>query len=436
MYGFGCQSLSWAAPETSGLYPSSIPRFMSTTSWESPLGWYDDPVNPEASDTAVAGVATRSPMRGNIDTDDRPLVLIWELTQACDLACDHCRADAVPDRHPEELTTAEGKRLLRQVREFGEGQLVVFSGGDPLKRADAVELVDYGTDLGLNVTMTPSGTRSLTRERLAALADAGLRRVALSFDGATPASHDAFRGEAGSFEETVQAARDARELGIPLQVNTTVCEATRDELAPLADLVEDLGCVLWSVFFLVPVGRGAALEPVDPDTADEIMAWLHDVASNRPYGVKTTEAPQYRRVVHQRRREGDDHQRRSDGDETPQGRGNARAVEDVQGRHGIVAGDGFAFVSHTGEVFPSGFLPLSAGNVRETPVTELYRDSTLFRRLRDRDELQGKCGACPYRVVCGGSRSRAFATTGDPLGSDPLCPYVPPGYEGPLPERS
>lgn len=346
-------------------------------------------------------------MNSNIDTEDRPLVLIWELTQACDLACDHCRADAVPSRHPEELSTAEGKQLLEQVREFGEGQLVVFSGGDPLKRNDLVELVEYGTDIGLSVTLTPSGTRSLTRERLEALADAGLRRMALSFDGASAESHDAFRGEEGSFRETIEAARYARELGIPLQVNTTVCEATLDDLEPLSDLVAELGTVLWSVFFLVPVGRGAALNAVSPETADEIMEWLHTIQREQPYGIKTTEAPQYRRVGRQRR------------DQDP----------GVEGRHGIIAGDGFAFVSHTGHVFPSGFFPQSAGSVRESSVTEIYRASELFRSLRDRDNLEGKCGACPYRTICGGSRSRAFATTGNPLASDPLCPYVPPGFD-------
>lgn len=345
-------------------------------------------------------------MKSNIDTENRPLVLIWELTQACDLACDHCRADAIPSQHPEELSTAEGKQLLEQVREFGENQLVVFSGGDPLKRDDIVELVEYGTDIGLNVTLTPSGTRSLTREKLEVLADAGLRRMALSFDGASAESHDAFRGETGSFRETIEAARYARELGIPLQVNTTVCEATREELEPLSALVAEIGAVLWSVFFLVPVGRGTALNPVSPENADEIMEWLHEIQAEQPYGIKTTEAPQYRRVTSQYR------------EQDP----------NVRGRHGIIAGDGFAFVSHTGQVFPSGFLPQSAGSVRETSVTDIYRNSKLFRSLRDRDNLEGKCGACPYRAICGGSRSRAFATTGNPLASDPLCPYVPPGY--------
>ncbi|WP_312907712.1 TIGR04053 family radical SAM/SPASM domain-containing protein [Natronosalvus caseinilyticus] len=358
------------------------------------------------------------PARRSIDTSKRPFVLIWELTQACALACTHCRADAQPERHPDELTTAEGKRLLEDASDFGEGQLVVLSGGDPLVRDDVPELVKYGTDLGLRMTITPSGTRSVTRDRIEALSEAGLRRMALSLDGATPESHDAFRGEAGIFEETIRAMKDARAADVPVQINTTVCRQTVDELPAIRDLLADLGVVMWSVFFLVPVGRGRILEPISPEEADAVMLWLGEVSDSEPFGVKTTEAPQYRRVRLQERRESDDGTVDADG---------------LRRRSGIVAGDGFAFVSHVGEVYPSGFLSASAGNVREEPITAIYRDSTLFRSLRDRDRLRGKCGACEFRTVCGGSRSRAYAYTGDPLESDPLCPYVPAGYDGTLP---
>ncbi|ELZ16471.1 radical SAM protein [Haloterrigena salina JCM 13891] len=364
---------------------------------------------------------------GTLDTSDRPMVLIWELTQACGLACDHCRADARPNRHPDELSTAEGKRLLEDATAFGDGQLVVLSGGDPLVRDDVEELIAHGDDLGLRMTITPSGTGSLTADRIRAMADAGLKRMAVSIDGATPESHDAFRGETGSFEETIRAVEDAKAAGLPVQVNTTVCRQTVGELPEIRDLLRELGAVMWSVFFLVPVGRGRILEPIDPDEADAVMAWLDEVSDEEPFGLKTTEAPHYRRVSMQRQRaRADENGKDGDGDDGP-------PAQAIKRRGGIVAGDGFAFVSHTGEVFPSGFLPESAGNVRERPVTELYRESDLFQKLRDRGNLSGKCGACPYRHVCGGSRSRAFATTGDPLASDPLCPYVPDGYDGPLP---
>ncbi|WP_049985441.1 TIGR04053 family radical SAM/SPASM domain-containing protein [Halobellus rufus] len=363
-----------------------------------------------------------------IDTDERPFVLIWEVTQACGLACKHCRADAKPRRHPDELSTAEGKSLLDDARRFGEGQLVVLSGGDPLARDDTVDLVDYGTDVGLRMTLTPSGTASLTRERIEALDEAGLRRMALSIDGGSAAAHDEFRGEPGSFEQTVQAARAAREAGLPLQINTTVCAETVGELPAVRDLVGDLGAALWSVFFLVPVGRGRVLTPLDPDRAESVMEWLSGVADEAPFGVKTTEAPHYRRVAIQRPR-GSDRSARADDD--PGG-----PPDGIGRRTGITAGDGFAFVSHVGDVYPSGFLPEPAGNVRAESVVDVYRDSELFRSLRDPDALRGKCGACSYRHVCGGSRSRAFAYTGDPLEADPLCAYVPDGYDGPLPEQS
>ncbi|MGB9965324.1 radical SAM protein [Halobacterium hubeiense] len=348
-----------------------------------------------------------------MNTDERPFVLIWEVTQACELACEHCRADATPNRHPDELTTAEGKALLDDVRRFGDGQLVVLSGGDPLAREDTVEFVEYGTDIGLRMTVTPSGTRSLSTDAVHALADAGVKQLAVSLDGATPESHDSFRGEAGSFEETVRAARDAREAGVPLQVNTTVCSQTVDDLPAVRDLVDELGAVLWSVFFLVPVGRGRVLDPISPERAEDVMAFLDEVAREAEFGVKTTEAPHFRRVRAQR----------ADESGGPQRRG------------GITAGDGFAFVSHTGDVYPSGFLPEAAGNVREASVVDVYRNSELFESLREKDDLLGKCGACEFRHVCGGSRSRAYAATGDPMASDPLCSYVPEGYDGPLPDR-
>lgn len=357
-----------------------------------------------------------------IDTTERPFVLIWEVTQACELACKHCRADAEPLRHPGELTTAEGKQFLEEARRFGDGQLVVLSGGDPLAREDTVELIDHGTDIGLRMTLTPSGTASLTPERILDLADAGLRRMALSIDCGTAATHDEFRQEEGSFEQTLQAARATREAGLPLQINTTVCAETVDELPAIRELVADLGAVLWSVFFLVPIGRGRVLDPISPERAERVMEWLRDIADDAPFGIKTTEAPHYRRVALER---------------GGQAKAATHSSSDSIGRRmGITAGNGFAFVSHLGDVYPSGFLPKAAGNVREEGIVGVYQDSDLFQSLRDSDALRGKCGACEYRNVCGGSRSRAFAYTQDALASDPLCAYVPDEYNGPLPEQS
>lgn len=356
-----------------------------------------------------------------IDTSQRPFVLVWEVTQACDLACKHCRADAQPERHPCELSTAEGKTLLDEARAFGPGQLVVLSGGDPLVRNDLCELVEYGCGQDLLMTLTPSGTTSLTPGRIDELADAGLRRLALSLDGGTASTHDEFRQEPGSYRATLRAAKYARDNGLPLQINTTVCAETVDYLPAVKELVADLDAVLWSVFFLVPIGRGSVLDPITPDRAESVMNWLSRIAATASFGVKTTEAPHYRRVAFEQNHE----------DPT------AADADDMVGRQlGITAGDGFVFVSHTGDIFPSGFLPKAAGSFPDDSLVDTYRHADLFESLRDPTALKGKCGACQYRGICGGSRSRAYAATGDPLASDPLCAHVPPDYTGPLPDLS
>lgn len=356
-----------------------------------------------------------------IDTAQRPLVLIWELTQACELACKHCRADAKSHRHPDELSTAEGKQLLDTISSQWENQLVVLSGGDPLFRDDVVELVDYGTDRGLQMTLTPSGTESLDVETIQALREAGMRRLALSIDGGSASRHDSFRQESGSFANTLAVAKSARNQNIPLQINTTVCAETVDELADIRTLVAELDAVLWSVFFLVPVGRGSTLTSITPERCEELMQWLRSVADTASFRIKTTEAPHYRRVKTQERLEHDEPSISDNETDRPPG---------------IIAGDGFAFINHVGDVYPSGFLPIAAGNVRNQSIIDIYQHSELFQSLRDRDSLGGKCGVCPYRAICGGSRSRAYALTGDPFASDPLCAYVPAEYDGPVPELS
>lgn len=344
-------------------------------------------------------------VRADVDTRRRPLIVAWELTQACDLTCEHCRADAQPNRHPDELTTTEGRDLLSSLREFGENQLVVLTGGDPIKRPDLIELIEFGTDIGLTMTITPSATHALTRSRIRSLKRAGISRMALSLDGPDRARHDAFRGEVGSFDTTVKAAKVASDLDIPIQINTTVCQQTYPWMESIATRVAGLGATLWALFFLVPVGRGAVLEQIRPEAAESLLHWAADLAQTAPFAIKTTEAPMFRRIQRQR---------------------HGAAAQRVGGRLGILAGDGFMFVSHTGDVRPSGFLGMSAGNVRNVDPKQLYRDSPLFRALRDRSNLRGKCGRCDFNIICGGSRSRAWAETGDPLAADSLCPYQPP----------
>ncbi|MEF8773432.1 MAG: radical SAM protein [Halobacteriales archaeon] len=335
------------------------------------------------------------------DYDERPLLVTWEATQACALACDHCRADARPDRHPDELSTARGKDLIDQVAAFGDpAPIFVFSGGDPMERPDLLELIDYASDR-LPTAVTPAPTPTLTAEDVHDLADAGARRMALSLDGPTAERHDGFRGEEGSFAAVERAAAAAEEVGLSIQINTTVTGRTAEDLPEIADLVEDMGAAMWEVFFLVPTGRGTELDQLSPERAEEVMEWLYRRSRDAPFRTITVEAPRYRVVA----------ERVAD-----------ELGDEIRGPVGTTrAGKGFVFVNHLGEVYPSGFLPASAGNVRDVELPEAYRSSEFFRKLRDPDHFTGPCGDCPHRDVCGGSRSRAAATTGDPFGSDQLC---------------
>ncbi|HEX6533371.1 MAG TPA: TIGR04053 family radical SAM/SPASM domain-containing protein [Gemmatimonadaceae bacterium] len=376
---------------------------------------------------ARARQAGERPTPGTVDFDTAPFLVIWETTQACDLACLHCRASARPARDRWELSTAEAMRLMDSVRGFGH-PLFVLTGGDPLKRPDTVSLVEYGSRIGLRVALTPSGTPLMTPSVLAALRDAGLARLAVSLDGSTPAIHDGFRGVAGSFDWTVRMLRAARELGLSTQVNTTITRHDLNDLEPLIELVSGLGIALWSVFVVVPTGRARREQLPTADELEAVFHRLYDLSTTVPFDIKTTAAPFYRRVVLQRQRA----ERRAGAGSDARGPlpgGIGFTLGDGIGRaRGVNDGNGFVFVSHRGEIYPSGFLPLRAGNVRTDDLGTVYRTHELFRALRDADALGGKCGVCEFRHICGGSRARAYAMTGDWLAADPLCAYVPPAW--------
>ncbi len=350
--------------------------------------------------------------------DRAPFIVVWETTRACALACVHCRAEATPRRDPRELTTDEARRLIDTVRGFGDPPpLLVLTGGDPLRRPDITDLVRHGTERGLSVSLTPSGTAAVTEGRLRALKDAGLARLAVSLDGATAATHDAFRGVHGSHRHTLRIIERARALGLPLQINTTVCTLTVDELSALARQVEDFGVVLWALFFLIPVGRAVAGQGLSAARIETVLQWAADLALRAPFGVKTTEAPHYHRIIATRR-----------GAASSGGSLAARVPPpDLVGRarRAVTDGNGFVFVDHVGGICPSGFLPSPAGNVRQDSLVAVYREHPLFRALRDPDLLGGRCGRCEFRNRCGGSRARAYATTGDPLAEDPGCAWEP-----------
>lgn len=345
--------------------------------------------------------------------DDAPFLVIWELTQACDLACVHCRACAIADRNPFELSTEEGYRLLESVRSFGD-PLMVFTGGDPLKRPDIFQLLEKSVQLGLRTTITPSATPLLTEAAIDEFARCGVSRMAVSLDGPDAASHDGFRRVEGSFARTVLALDYARQIGLPTQINTTVTRHNVGRLKEIAKLVRQSGARLWSVFFLVATGRASASQDLSAEEYEEVFRFLYELSKTAPFDIKTTEAQHYRRYVAQRRKA-----------EGASGQFSQAAPEVIQRQAGINDGKGFVFVSHTGEIFPSGFLPVSAGNVRRDSLADVYRNSPLFRALRNADNLTGKCGDCEFRNLCGGSRSRSYALTGDFLGSDPRCVYQP-----------
>jgi radical SAM protein with 4Fe4S-binding SPASM domain len=336
--------------------------------------------------------------------DQAPLRVYWELTRACDLACRHCRAEAVKHRSSGEVSTAEGLHLLERLHAFGDPRPhVVLTGGDPLKRPDLWVLIAAARGLGLPVALAPSATSLLGRKEILRFKESGVEAISLSLDGATPARHDALRGLPGTFDRTLQGARAARAVALPFQINTLVAKETLDDLPAIYLLASELGAARWSLFFLVSVGRGTVLEQITPREGEDVMRWLAELAGQGGCPVvTTTEAPHFRRMILQR------HQQAA--------RGHGAGIRD---------GNGIMFISHTGDVHPSGFLPLSVGNVRRDDVVAAYRESPLFRRLRRPELFTGRCGRCEFHSHCGGSRARAYAASGDPFSEDPLCPYEP-----------
>ncbi len=367
----------------------------------------------------------------SVDFAQRPMLVFWETTRACGLACRHCRASATPQALPGELTHAEGLDLIDQVAALGRPYpILVLTGGDCLLREGLFDLVAHATSLGIPTALSPSVTPSLTREAIARIAASGVKAVSISLDGATAATHEAVRGIPGLFEPTVAALRDLVAAGLTVQVNTTVMRSTVEELADVAGILAEVGAHIWEVFFLVQTGRGAAEGELTPSENEQVCHLLYD-ASHHGFVVRTVEAPFFRRVVTQRRA----------GGAPPQGADAAlyqrlsaqlreRLGEPAPGRPGSAHtaatrdGKGIVFVAHDGEVYPAGFLPLGLGSVREASLGSIYRDDERLLAIRQA-RFGGRCGVCEYADLCGGSRARAFAATGDLLAEDPACAYRP-----------
>lgn len=344
------------------------------------------------------------PTFSETDLNERPFLVFWEVTRACALACKHCRAVAQPRPHSDELTHEEALRLIDQLAEL-HPPMLVLTGGDPIMRPDILDLIRAAADKGLHVALSPAATARLLHADFHALKAAGVQSMSLSLDGAHEATHDAFRGIPHTYARTLRAAEMAKEAGMHLQINTTITKSTLGEFDDFVELMKKMQPGMWSVFLLVPTGRAAMDEMPAAEQVEAIWEKLSQVSREVTFGVKTTEGHHYRRVALQEAREHG-------------GKPARRAVPTRDGK-------GIMFISHTGDIQPSGFLPLTAGNVRTDDLGEIYRTHPLFLRLRDDNALQGKCGRCEYRTICGGSRSRAYAVYGDMMAEDNLCPYQP-----------
>jgi len=342
------------------------------------------------------------------------MLVYWETTLACGLACTHCRATAMPNPGPNELSAEEGIALLEQITGFGQPYPhIVFTGGDPLRRPDLKTLMDAATARGIGFSLAPAATPELTPERLASLKATGIQAISLSIDGSDAQRHDTFRGVAGTFDYTVRAAGWARDLDLPVQVNTLVTAETLSDLPAVYELMLGLGIMRWSLFYLITVGRGSGMTEVSPGDSERLNHWLYELSKQSPFAIKTLEATHYRRIAIR--------------DMTSAGMDDEAIAATTVGRgFGVRDGNGIMFISHDGSVNPSGFLPVNTGNVRTDDVVTLYREHPVFVSLRDVSMYRGRCGRCEYALTCGGSRARAFARTGNFLESDPLCPFVPP----------
>jgi radical SAM protein len=355
------------------------------------------------------------------DFDMAPFTIAWEVTRACAYACVHCRADAMHAPDPHELTTEESFRLIDRLAQFGNKPILVFTGGDPMMRKDLHQLIAYATGKGLRCSLTPTATALPTTERLEKVRDAGIRRIALSLDAPNPEVHDAFRQVPGSWQRTMDILHRAQDVGLSVQVNTTVANHNVEILPEMVPFIQEVEAVQWSVFFLVPTGRALLKNMISAEQHERVFNWLYDLSKNAPFDIKSTAAPMYRRVAIQRKRA-------EPGEGKPvtfQGAGFQYADGLNRPTKGVNDGNGFLFISHIGDIQPSGFLPITAGNVRTDDVVETYRTSPLFKDLRDYSKLKGRCGVCDYRDVCGGQRGRAYSVTGDYLESDPACAYLP-----------
>jgi AdoMet-dependent heme synthase len=339
-------------------------------------------------------------------------LVAWEITRNCNLECVHCRAAATKGPYTGELDTKAGFKLLDQMAELGE-PIVILTGGEPLLRQDIFEIAEYGTKKNLRMVMAPNGTL-ITAKIADRLVDAGIKRISISLDGASRKSHDKFRGVEGAFDGALRGIHHAKNAGIEFQINTTITKTNLDQIPAIQQLAIDLGAVAHHIFLLVPTGRGKYIidQEITATEYEETLNWFYDQKERTPLQLKATCAPHYYRILRQRAKE--------DGKTVTFQTHGLDAVT-----RGCLGGTGFCFISHRGIVQPCGFLDINCGDITKESFVEIWKNSKIFKELRNFNELKGKCGACEYKKVCGGCRARAYEATGDYLGEEPLCSYLP-----------
>ncbi|MCL5430661.1 MAG: TIGR04053 family radical SAM/SPASM domain-containing protein [Candidatus Marsarchaeota archaeon] len=363
-------------------------------------------------------------IRGPPDFNSKPVLVFWETTRACLLSCKHCRASAIRTALPGELSKEEGFGLLDQISGFGSpSPVVILTGGDPLMRSDIFELTEYAKGLGIKFALSPAVSEKLTHEMLMKLRDSGATSISVSLDGSDKATHDSIRQVDGTFDRTIEVIRDSVNMGLGIQVNTTVMKRNLHELPEILHLIKGLGVRVWEVFFLIKVGRGTEVDDISQEEYESVCNFLYD-ASRYGVVVRTVEAPFIRRVAKTRLLNGNywkeglydkfnSELTRLEGEPTQ---------DSTIAPRGTLDGDGIVFVAYDGTVYPGGFIPVAIGNVRSGNLVNIYRENKLMKDIRSRN-ISGFCGKCDLNKICGGSRARAYAATGDPLASDDACVY-------------
>lgn len=333
-----------------------------------------------------------------------PRLVAWELTGACNLSCVHCRGASTDEVGPDELSTREALDLVDEIAGYAK-PVLILSGGEPLVRDDVYRIAEYGTGKGLRVVLATNGTL-VTPEVAQRLKDSGIKRVSISLDGHSPETHDGFRGVPGAFDDAMRGIKALKEVDLGFQVNTTITKRNLSEIPNIYDLAVSIGAEALHIFLLVPTGRGKDIEDeeIPPEDYERVLHWFYDKSKEASLELKATCAPHYFRIARQKQEGSELHSM----------------------TRGCLGGIGFCFISRRGEVYPCGYLPVLAGNIREQSFKEVWEDSRVFNDLRDLSQLKGKCGRCKYKEVCGGCRARAYAATGDYLDEEPYCVYRPP----------